>query len=128
MPLEILLGLVVFGIAGIAVLTLWLGFGARKALSEDTARTDWLRHFPEGRVHSVWISSDAHAALVLTDAGAGLLWSMGAYTAARALTGAQVMDTSTGLAIAFADFTAPRVAVRLDDDARLVWKRLMEAA
>ena len=34
MPLEILLGLVVFGIAGIAVLTIWLGFGARRALSE----------------------------------------------------------------------------------------------
>lgn len=126
MPLEILLGLVVFGIAGIAVLTIWLGFGARRALSEDSARADWQRHFPEDDVRSVWISSDAHAALVLTDAGPGLLWAMGADTAARRLEAAQVTDTAGGLDVVFADFTAPRVRLQLDADARLVWKRLME--
>ncbi len=126
MPLEILLAMVVLGIAGIAILTIWLGFGRRRALSEDTSQADWLRHFPEDVVRSVWISSDAHAALVLTDRGPGLLWAMGADTTARRLSDAQVSETASGLDIRFADFTAPRVGLRLDADARLVWKRMME--
>ena len=128
MPLEILLAMVVLGIAGIAILTIWLGFGRRRALSEDTAQADWLRHFPDDVVQSVWISSDAHAAFVLTDQGPGLIWAMGADTTARRLLDARVIDSAGGLEISFPDFTAPRVAVRLDEDARLVWKRLMEGS
>lgn len=127
-PLEILLAMVVLGIAGIAVLTIWLGLSQQRALSEDTAQADWLRHFPDDVVQSVWISSDAHAALCLTDAGPGLLWAVGADTTARRLGAARVTDTRGGLDIVFDDFTAPRVHLRLYDDARLVWKRLMEAA
>ena len=125
MPLEILLGLVVAGIAGIALLTMALGLAARRSLSQESARAEWLRHFPDDAVQSVWVAQDGHSALILTEAGPGLLWPMGADTVGRRLIDFDMIDTPTGLDITFHDFTAPRARLRLGEDERLVWKSLM---
>ena len=83
MPLEILLILVVGGIAGIAGLTWLAGLAKPRQLTEEDARSEWTRHYPDDFVQSTWITHDAKAALVMTEQGAGLLWVMGADTVAR---------------------------------------------
>ncbi len=130
MPLELLLALVVGGIAGIVAVLHLLGLSHRKRLDSDAAaRAAWLREFPEALPHHVTLCRDGHAALIATDRGEGIVWSMGADTTARWLTGASLTRTNQGLTVRLTDYTAPRIDLRLSEDETEAWaKELKETA
>ncbi len=128
MPLEILLVLVIGGLAGIALLLHLTGRSQRRVLTPDNARAEWRRHFPEDMVIDVTVAHDCHSALIRTETGAGLLWSFGADTVGRHLLDFDWLEHPQGLAVHFHDFGAPSVVVRLDETERRHWRHLMEPA
>lgn len=129
MPLDILIILVVVGIAGIAVLTHLLGLSKPKTfLTEAQARAAWLREFPDNTVTSVTLCASAQAALIMTQAGPGIVWAMGADSTARLLNGATVSATETGLTVTLPDYGAPRIALCLTPDEALLWTNHIGAA
>ncbi|MDA7966125.1 hypothetical protein [Ruegeria sp.] len=128
MPLEILLVLVVGGIGGIALLLHLSGRSQQVALTPDSAREQWERHFPDDDIIDVTISHDGHAALVRTGTGNGLLWSFGADTVARHLLDYDLLDHPEGFEILFHEFSAPRALIHLDEFERRHWRDLMEPA
>lgn len=128
MPLEILLVLVVGGIAGITVLLHLTGKSRLHVLTPDTAPRQWLRHFPEDTVIDVTIAHDGHAALVRTQNGAGLIWSFGADTVARHLQDYDWFETANGIEVRFHDFSTPRATLHLDQTERQHWQHLMRPA
>ncbi len=128
MPLEILLVLVVGGIAGITLLLHATGKSRLRLLTPDSARSEWLRHAPDDQVIDVTIAHDGHAALIRTETGAGLLWSFGADTVARHLLDFDWLEHPKGLEVQFHDFSTPRVIVHLDEIERRHWQHLMEPA
>ncbi len=115
MPLALLLPLVVFGIAGIAVLLHLMGNSTRLRFdSEAAVLSHWARQFPHSPVLDTLISDDAHQALVDTADGPGLLWSMGADAVCRLLAdGCAVHKIGDVLVISVGDYTAPTVKVTL---------------
>lgn len=123
MPLEILLVLVVAGIAGIGAALHLLGLSRAAALSEDVVRQAWVRHFPEDTVQTVHVATSGQAALVNTDHGRGLLWRFGADTVARRLPCQGLERHGKGLRLYFADFTAPSVDVMLTPSEQALWER-----
>ncbi|MDU9005819.1 hypothetical protein [Sedimentitalea todarodis] len=125
MPLQILLTLVIGGIAAIAMLLHMLGKSALLALDTNSAKEAWLRHFPDDTVQDLLVAGDGHAALVLTDRGPGLLWSFGADTVARHLRDFTYLDGDTRQTIRFSDYGAPRVCLRLTATERQRWQTLM---
>lgn len=127
MPLDILLILVVVGIASIAVMLHLSGKSKRARLTADSARTAWVRHFPDDRVSAVLAAQDGHAALVTTSVGLGLIWSFGADTVARHLEQVSLEDTAKGLRFRFDDFTAPSVRVTLAPDERQLWRNKVQS-
>lgn len=63
MPLSILLPLVIFGIAGTAVLLHFLGLSQPARLDvEDGARAAWLREFPEEEPTRITLCQNHNAA------------------------------------------------------------------
>ena len=127
MSLGVLIALVVGGIAGIAVLTHLFGLSERGRLaSEEAARNAWAREFPRTPAGAVTLARDGRAALVATGMGPGLVWSFGADTTARFLSGARVTRTATGLDIRLSDITAPRVRLRLEADEAEAWAQSLE--
>lgn len=130
MSLEVLLLLVVGGIAAIAGLTHLFGL-SRRARFEDAApaRAGWLREFPDDRVTAVTRLSDGHAALVTAAEGTGIVWTMGADTVARRLAGARATRRGDRLILRFPDWGAPRLALRVtEDEARAILAHLEEDA
>ncbi|MDF1669307.1 MAG: hypothetical protein P1U83_06825 [Roseovarius sp.] len=127
MPLVILLPMVFFGIAGIAVLLHLLGL-SRPALlgNQAEARAAWLDEFGEDTPTRVILSHDHRAALIETPLGNGIVWPMGADTTARYLTGAQITRTATGLRIDLPDYTAPRIHLTLDAAEADLWPTLLK--
>lgn len=121
MPLEILLTLVIGGIALIVLLLHLLGKSARRVMSAEDARAAWHRHFPDDAVTGLALARDGHAALVQTEQGPGLLWAFGADTVARHLRDFDLIEIPGGLHIRFHDYTAPGVTLRLSDDERARW-------
>lgn len=128
MPLEILLVLVVGGIAGITILLHLSGRSQLRVLTQVTAQTEWQRHFPEDMVIDVTISHDGHSALIRTTTARGLLWSFGADTVARHLLDFDWIERPDGFEFRFHDFAAPRVVIHLDEIERQHWHHLMETA
>ena len=128
MPLATLLILVVGGISMIAVLLHLLGKSAPLVLTADTARAAWLRQFPDDPVQDVTVAETGQAALIAAASGPGLIWSFGADTVARPLSGVDVADTGSALRIRFPDHTAPSVTLRLDAPERARWQTLMRSA
>ncbi len=126
MPLEVLLVLVVFGIAGIALLLHLSGRSQPFQLSPETARDQWERHFPDDNIIDVTVAQDGRAALVRTETGPGLLWSLGADTVARHLLDYDLIDRPDGMEIQFHEFGAPRAIVRLSPFELRHWHDLME--
>ncbi|SLN22030.1 hypothetical protein ROJ8625_00854 [Roseivivax jejudonensis] len=125
MPLEVLIALVVCGIAGIAILTHLFGLSSRSVFEDEAAaRAAWLREFPQLSPGEVTLATDRHAALVTTRKGPGLVWSFGADTTARLLTGARVSRDARGLVIRLPDYSAPRIRLSLDDDEAARWTTL----
>lgn len=129
MPLEILIILVVGGIAGVAALTHVLGLSAPLTFrSEEEVRMAWLRHRPDDELKGAHISTDGRSALVMTNNGPGLLWSMGADSTARLLTHAEIDADANGLIIEPREFTAPRIRVALSGPDRDAWTQELETA
>lgn len=127
MPLGLLVTIVVLGIAAIAVLSHVWGFSRPFAIdSDERARAEWLRHWPDDEVARVIRATDGHAALVETAQGAGLLWSFGADTVARRIRGARLSPCDKGLRLALHDFTAPAVTIALRPDERAEWQAAIE--
>ncbi len=128
MPLEILLILVVGGIAGVTLLLHLTGKSRLHVLTSKTAQEQWLRHFPDDVVIDVTVAHDCHAALVRTETAAGLLWSFGADTVARHLRDFDWLDHPDGFEVQFHDFSSPRVIIHLDETERQHWQNLMDPA
>lgn len=126
MPLGLLLTLVVGGIGLIALLLHLSGRSSRLRLDVPRARAEWALAFPEDPIQEVWVSGNGQAALVRSDQGTGLIWSFGADCVARLLRKAEVTPTPQGLRVAFHDFTAPAVTLRLTEDERAIWAALLE--
>lgn len=128
MPIEILVPMVGFGIAGIALLLHLLGLSKRnRFVDEAAAKAVWLDEFPGHLPRRIVLSRDRVAACVETDHGHGIVWPMGADSTARYLEGAPVTRTSTGVRIDLPDFTAPRITLVLDEDELANWPILREA-
>lgn len=125
MPLSVLLILVIGGITGIVLILHMTGKSGQTVLTPEDARTAWHRHFPDDSIDDVLTARDAHAALVMTNQGPGLLWSFGMDTVARHLWDFDLIDSPDGLRVEFHDFSAPHVRLRLDDDERNHWKHLL---
>lgn len=126
MPLQILLPLVVIGIAGIGVLLHLLGRSEVARFDDEAAaRLAWLREYSDAPPSRVILSHDHHAALIETDHGPGVVWPMGMDTTARYLHGAQIRRTKDGLRVDLPDFAAPCIRLRLDDDEADLWPTLM---
>lgn len=125
MPLPLLLILVIGGISMIALLLHLSGQSALAVLTPEDARAQWHRHFPDDAIHGVTMARTGHAALLRTSQGPGLLWSFGADTAARHLRDFDLLDHPKGLQVAFHDFTAPRVTLRLTPSERRDWQNRM---
>ncbi len=127
MPLELLLPLVVGGIAGIAILLHLLGLSRVAKLGDDAAaHAAWDREMGDDPARAVTRSRDGHAALIETASGRrGLVFPVGEDTTARYLDGARITRLSDGLRIDLPDFTAPRVRLALDESeaSRWVWQR-----
>lgn len=122
MPLNILLPMVIVGIAGIAVLLHLLGLSRRARLdTAASARAAWLREFPDDLPVRVTLCENRNAALIGLADGLGVVWPMGADTTARHLTGAQVKQAADGLLITLPDYTAPRIHLRLGADEAADW-------
>jgi hypothetical protein len=127
MPLSILLPMLGLGISGIAVLLHLLGLSRQATLADEAAaRAAWLRAFPGDTPVRVTLCHDRSAALIATDTGRGVVWSMGADTTARYLNGAQIKPTRTGLHIDLPDYTAPRIQLTLDSGETAEWQNTLE--
>lgn len=123
MPLEIVLVLVVGGIAGIALLLHLTGHSQPFRIADtETARREWLRHRPDDRIMSVHLAEGA--ALVLTEAGPGLLRPFGADTVAHRITA--MAKAPLGLRIGFGDVAAPDVTLALPEGDVADWLKLWE--
>lgn len=125
MPLELLLTLVIGGIASIVLLLHLLGKSARRVLSAEDAHAAWHRHFPDDAITGLQLARDGHAALVETEQGPGLLWAFGADTVARHLRDFDLIDHPKGLRIRFHDFASPGVTLALAEDERSTWTQRM---
>lgn len=128
MPLEILLILVIAGIAGIAVLLQLMGYSEREPFTEESARAAWARQEPDIPAGRVDLSQDGMAALVETDRGLGVVWHMGVDTTAHWLDRPRLRPTRDGLRIGLGDFAAPAVRVRLSPEAARDWADRIERA
>ncbi|MGC9368641.1 MAG: hypothetical protein ACP5DX_03775 [Paracoccaceae bacterium] len=129
MPLHILLPLVVLGVAGIAGLLHALGY-SRPAVIRDAAQACalWEHHYPGEEALGATVAADGRAALVDTARGPGLVWSLGADSAARWLDGAEAHPTGDGLVVRLPDFTAPAVHLRLPPSETELWLKAIEGA
>lgn len=122
MPLEILLVLVIGGIAGIALALHLLGMTGAPPLTSDRARKAWLREFPDITVQDVVVTADGRAARITCDAGRGIVWQMGADTCARRLHGDEQIETrGTRTVLRLGDYAAPRLALTLSPRDRDRW-------
>lgn len=125
MPLGLLLGLVVGGIAGVALLLHLLGLSRSYILmGEADARHHWARFFPEDEVMTVRVASNGKAALILTQSGTGLVRSFGADVVAHPV--ARVETAAKGLKFSFDDFGAPADIVVLRTDEVPQWQAVLK--
>lgn len=126
MPLEILLFLVVGGIAGIALALHLMGMSRAEPLDEAAARAGWLRQFPDDAVEHLRLARNGRAALVRTAAGRGVVWRFGADTVAYRLDDVRLSEVAAGLHLRFADFGTPKLILQLAPDERRIWKEEIE--
>ena len=127
MSLTTLIILVVTGIGGIALILHLIGLSKQRVFDGPEDATDrWLREFPSDDVVGVTVSHRGTAALIQTRRGIGLVWAMGADTAARRLDHYDVEEDGTGIRVTFHDFTAPQVHIALDYAERQHWQNLMQ--
>lgn len=123
MPLEILLILVVGGIAGIALALHLAGLSRVPRFDAASARAAWLREFPDDAVLDAAPSRDGHAARIEAASGRGIVWRMGADSAARPVAGAQSAASKDGLILHMRDYDAPKVRLKLSQEEAQTWAR-----
>ncbi len=129
MPLQILLPLVVGGIAGIAVLLHLLGYSRQVDLSDPSfVAAQWCREFPDDQVEAIAMSDDGRVALVHASSGAGLLWAAGADTTARRADCAEVTPDATGLTVRFDDYGAAQLRISLPPQDQPHWINTLTAS
>ncbi|MEI4196124.1 hypothetical protein [Roseovarius sp. E0-M6] len=122
MPLEILLPLVVMGIAGIAFTLHFLGLTDGPGLSsDDAARKAWAREFPDAPATNVARSITGRAALVETGDRLGIVWRFGADTTARDLEGAEAQVQNDTLILLLPDYGARRIKLHLAPGEAEAW-------
>jgi hypothetical protein len=129
--LPLLLGLVIGGIAGIAVLLHVLGYSRRATLDDaETARAVWDDAYPATPARSAWLTADRTAAVVQTAQGPGIVWAMGSDFAARALLPGHyaVLSDAGGITIKTHDLTAPKITLSLDQADRAACSALLQGA
>ncbi len=126
MPLEILLVLVIGGITGITAMLHLTGRSRLRALTQDGARREWLRHSPDDYIIDVTVAHDGRSALIRTPSGNGLVWVFGMDTVARHLLDFDWLDRPDRFEIRFHEFGTPKAIVRLDDFERQHWRHLLE--
>ncbi len=128
MAIELLLILVIGGIAAVAALLHLLGLSQTARLADEAcARDVWRSEFPDAAPLSVTLSDDHGCALVETKQGLGLIWPMGADHTARFLHGARPRLTRTGLRVDLPDFTAPHLSLSLSSAQAAQWLQKIEA-
>ena len=123
MPLPILLGLVVLGIAGIALMLHLTGHSRPFALGSDAvARVAWARLCPDDPVHALHLAGGV--ALVQAASGLSLLRPLGADAAAHRIA---AMDPAPGgLRIGFDDLGFADLTVALPPETAAHWLHLWE--
>jgi len=130
MPLDILLPMVVIGIAGLGLLIRLLRPTPAFCLtSPERARDIWNHRNPRHPAGEIHLNRAGTVALIKTPAGDGLLWSFGADPVTRLFVSPPVChETGSGLRIITGDFTAPKITIPLPDpDERHLWRRVLEA-
>lgn len=126
MPLELLLILVIGGIAAIALALHVLGLTSPLRLTDaGDAIAAWQREFPDSTPLKATLSHSGRAALIETNEGLGLVWVMGADTTARYLDRATLKEQVSDLLVTLPDYSAPRIRLRLSLGEMPQWKRLM---
>jgi len=128
MPLEILLALVIGGIAFVALLLHLLGHSRAAPFTQDSARAAWQRHAPEDPPLAIHLSEDARAVLIETAKGPALVFQMGVDSTGHWLENVRLSDTKPGLRIDLHDFAAPFCHVRLRPEARTRWRQIIDTA
>ncbi|MBO9476713.1 hypothetical protein J7382_04110 [Shimia sp. R11_0] len=127
MPLNVLLVLVIGGIAGIAGLTYVLGMSRRRAFQTvEDARAAWVREYPLSEVVEVELSQNGYVALVRTKRSIGVVWTMGDDSCARILRHAKVERHAQGLRLKLNDFTAPVIRLPLSGAEQARWAAQIE--
>lgn len=118
MPLPILAATVVIGLALILLaVRVFLGGTPARFKTAGDAESAWLREQPSAPVQDIRLSDDGAAALLtLSDGGAGLVWKMGADSAARPVTAqTSVRNTPEGLRISWPGLDTAALRIRLQD-------------
>lgn len=129
MPLEILLALVIGGIAGIAALLHLTGRSEPRILRDEAeALALWQEALPTLPPTRALLSRSRQAALIHHAAGLGILWALGQDIVARPLPRAplRLRETARHLILHLPDFTAPHIRIALDADERSTWRRAIE--
>lgn len=129
MPLSILLPMVGLGIGAIALLLHALGL-SRPLRFDDAAaaRAAWARAFPDSPAQRTTLSHDRTAALIETADGPGVVWPMGADSAARFVAGARATRRPDGMILHLPDFTAPQIRLHLTPDEADTWRTRLSPA
>lgn len=125
MPLHILGPMVVIGVIAIAVLLHLLGLSRQLRFDDSAARMAWLRHFPDIPVRDVVLAPDGHAALILTPDGPGVVFAMGADSAAKPLSGARLRQSTDSLGFVFDDIGTPRLTLPMPPAQQERWIKAM---
>lgn len=129
MPLNILLPVVIAGIAGITLLILLLRPTPRLIFATaDEAIEAWNRRNPFHPATRAMVNPAGTHALIVTETKPGLLWSMGADPVTRLLDMPfKLTEHNKGLVVRTDDVTAPRIAIPLHDaELRRNWRALLE--
>ena len=126
MSLWLLIVIVVGGIAAVAIALHALGLSQTAKLEAGNIRAHWQRHFPDdsfNRHGTVEFLLNEHfdRAIVRSDQGYGLIWVMGADTAARQLPAGAITENAGGVTFSFPDPSAPKIHVALGEADRQVW-------
>lgn len=125
MPLIVLLVLVVGGIVGIAVLLHLIGLSKAKVFDQSSARAAWLREWPQACVQDIDLSQDHRVALIHSTHGPGLVWAMGADSAARLAKKVEISPHERGLFVSLNSFDAPRIKANLSPQQVSTWRRVL---
>jgi len=131
MPLPVLLGLGVFGIAGVALMLHLLGYSTPARLADAAqARQVWSDRYPDFQIERIVLAGDGSGALIVGPRGPGVIWAVGGDLVARPLHAEriEVTETEFGLRLSTGDLTAPMVSVSLTVAERELWRRDLQGA